>query len=144
MHEGSCAALYIQHYGVCTGGQLFAHYAGGDQRYALHRSGNVPEGVHELVSRHEVTALSYDAEADPAHYILEFIYVLLYTYPRHRLKLVEGPAGMAQSAAAHLGYRTAAGSHKRRYHKGCGIAHAAGGVLIHLYAGKVRKVNNVA
>ena len=51
---------------------------------------------------------------------------------------------MTQSAAAHLGHRAAAGSYKRRYHKGCGIAYAAGGVLIHLYAGQVRKIHDVA
>ena len=51
---------------------------------------------------------------------------------------------MAQTAAAHLGDLYAAGRHHRGDHKGGLIAHATGGVLIHLDAGDGGKIDHHA
>ena len=62
----------------------------------------------------------------------------------HALHLVDGAAGVAEAAAAHLGDLHAARRHHGRDDEGGLVADAAGGVLVHLDAGDGRKIHHDA
>ena len=95
--------------GVRTGGQLFAHDRGGDQRDAANRGRDVAQGVEQLVRRGDLSALADDRKADAAHLGKEFFLRERGAGAGHGLHLVDGAAGVAEAAAAHLGDGYAAG-----------------------------------
>ena len=64
--------------------------------------------------------------------------------PGHALHLVDGAAGVAQAAAAHLGDLDPAGGCDGRDDQGGLVAHSAGGMLVHLDALDGGQVHHLA
>ena len=144
LHERARAGGDIQQDGVRAGGQLFGHDAGGDEGDAADSGGHVPQGVHLFIRHGDALALADDREADLVHLRKEFLLGQGCPGAGHALHLINGAAGVPQTTAAHFGDLDAAGRHDGRNDQGGLIAHAAGGVLVHLDAGDGRKIDHDA
>ena len=140
LHKGTCTGGHIQQDGIRAGGQFLGHDAGCDERDAADRSGHVPQGIHFLIGNGDALALTDDGQADAVDLGKEFLLAQGRFGARYALHLIDGAAGMAQAPAAHLGDLHAAGRHDGRDDQRGLIAHAAGGVLVHLDARNGRKV----
>ena len=144
LHERASAGGDIQQDGVRAGGQLLGHDAGRDEGDAADGGGDVPEGVHLFIRHGDAFALADDRQADLVHLREELLLREGGLGAGDALHLVDGAAGVAESAAAHLGDLDAAGRDD-----GCDdqrglVAHAAGGVLVHLDARNGRKIDHDA
>ena len=73
LHKSAGAGLDVQQNRICTGGNLLAHDAGGDQRQAVHRGGNVPQSVNLLVRHRQLPALADQRDADLVDDVKEFL-----------------------------------------------------------------------
>ena len=144
LHKGTGAGGHIQQDGIGAGGQLLGHDGRGDQRDAADRGGHIPQGVHLLIRHGNALALANDRQPDLVHLGKELLLRKGSSGAGHALHFINGAAGMAQTAATHLGNLYTAGRHHRGDHKGSLIAHAAGGVLIHLDAGDGGKIDHHA
>ena len=144
LHERASAGGHIQQDGVRTGGQLLGHDAGRDERDAADGGGDVAQGVHLFIRDGNALALADDRQANLVHLGKEFFLREGGLCAGNALHFINGAAGVAQATAAHLGDFHAAGRHD-----GCNdqrglVAHAAGGVLVHLDARDGRKVHHHA
>ena len=135
LHERAGAHRHIKQDGIRTGGQLFAHDRGGDQRDATDRGRDVAQGVEQLVRRGDLPALADDRKADAAHLGKEFFLRERGAGAGHGLHLVDGAAGVAEAAAAHLGDGYAAGRDNGHNDQRCLVPHAAGRMFVDLDAG---------
>ena len=133
-HECTVAHGHIQQNSIGTRRQLFAHDGGGDQRNTAHCGGHIPQGVHLFVRHRDSSALANDRNADRIHLPEKFLLRQRGAGAGHRLHLVDGAAGMAQSPAAHFGNSHTAGGHDGRNDQRGLVPHAAGGVFVHLDA----------
>ena len=143
-HKGTGAGGHIQQNGVRAGSQLLGHDAGRDERDAAHGGGHIPQGVHLFVCHGDALALADDRQTDAVDLCKELFLRQGRPGARHALHLVDGAAGVAQTAAAHLGDLDPAGCHDGGDHQRGLVAHAAGGVLVHLDARNGRKVHHDA
>ena len=132
LHKGAGAGLNVQQNRICTGGNLLAHDAGGDQRQAVHRGGDVPQSVNLLVRHRQLPTLADQRDADLVDDVKEFLLRQGGAVTGNRFQLIHRPAGEAQPPAGHLGDGDAAGGGHRRSDQGGLVPHAAGGVLVHL------------
>ena len=144
LHERACAGLDVEHNRVRACCQLLGHDAGCDQRDAADSCGDVAQGVHFLVRRNEVARLSDDRDADLVYDLLEPLHRLFDAHARDRFELIERSARMSEPSAAHFGNRPAACRDKRRNDERRGVAYAAGGMLVDLYAAQIGKIDHVA
>ena len=142
LHERAGAGGNIQQDGVRAGGQLLGHDAGRDEGDAADGGGDVPEGVHLFVRHGDAFALADDRQADLVHLREELLLREGGLGAGDALHLVDGAAGVAKSAAAHLGDLDAAGRDDGRDDQRGLVAHAAGGVLVHLDARNGRKIHH--
>ena len=140
LHEGTGAGGDIQQDGIRAGRQLFGHDGRRDERDAADGGRHIPQGVHLFIGDRDALALADDRQADLVHLRKEVLLREGRPGAGHTLHLVDGAAGVAQAAAAHLGDLDAAGRHHRRDDQRGLVAHTAGGVLVHLDAGDGRKV----
>ena len=143
-HKGTGAHCHIQQNAVASGGQLFAHNAGGDQRNALHRRRHIPQRVHLPVRRGHLAALPHHGNPQPVDLVKKFLFAQGNPGTRHRFHLVHGAAGVAKPTAAHFGHLYAAGRRHRGHNQRGFIPHAAGGMLVHLHALNGRKIGHLA
>ena len=141
-HKGTGAGGHIQQNGVRAGGQLLGHDAGRDERDAAHGGGHIPQSVHLFVCHGDALALADDRQTDAVDLCKELFLRQGRPGARHALHLVDGAAGVAQTAAAHLGDLDPAGCHDGGDHQRGLVAHAAGGVLVHLDARNGRKIHH--
>ena len=109
VHDGAGAGLDVEHHHVAAGGKFFGEYGGDDQRQAVHRLGDVAQGVEHLVRRGERGALAGDGAADGADDGLEFVHPQIDAHAGDGFELVQRAAGEAQPAAGHLRHLEAAG-----------------------------------
>ena len=142
LHKSSGAGGHIQQNGVRTGGQLFGHDAGRDERDAADGCGHIPQGIHLFIGNGNSLALANDRQADPVHLRKELLLREGGSGAGHALHLINGAAGMAKAPATHLGDLHAAGRNDRRNDQRGLVAHAAGGVLVHLDARNGRKIHH--
>ena len=140
LHKGAGAGGDVQQNGVRAGSQFFGHDAGRNERNAADGGGNVPQGVHLFICHGDALALADDRQADPVHLCKKFLLREGGLCAGHALHLVDGAAGVAETPAAHFGDFHPAGCHDGRNDQRGLIAHAAGGVLVHLDARNGRKV----
>ena len=70
--------------------------------------------------------------------------VIIHLKTGDTFQLIQGAAGMPQTATGNHGHRHARRGHHRRQNNGNLVAHAAGTVLIHLDAGNGRKIGHRA
>ena len=144
LHESTGAGGDVQQDSVRAGGQLLGHDAGRDEGDAADGCGDVAEGVHLLICHGDALALADDRQADLIHLCKELVLREGGLCAGDALHLVDGAAGMAEAAAAHLGDFDAAGRDDGRDDQRGLVAHAAGGVLVHLDARDGRKVHHDA
>ena len=134
VHDGAGAGLDIEHHHVAAGGQFFREDGGDDQRQAVHRFGDVAQGVEHLVRRGQFGGLAGDGAADGADDGLELVHLQVNAHARDGLEFVQRAAGEAQPAAGHLRHLEAAGGREGHEDEAGGVAHAAGGVFVGLDA----------
>ena len=144
LHERARARLDVEQNAVRAGGELLAHDRGRDQRDRVDRRRHIAQRVEFLVRRREVARLPDDGHAAFVHDGEEF-------FPRNcrliagdGLQFVHGTARVSETAAAHLCDAPTAGGDDRGADERRLVADAAGGVLVHLFAGNRREVDAVA
>ena len=142
-HKCTVAAGDIQQNGIAARCQLFAHNAAGDQRNAVHGGRYIPQRIHFFICHSQVAALADHRNADFIHLGKKFFLIQCSAGAGHAFHLIHRAARVAQAAAAHFGDFHAAGRHNGGDHQRGFIAHAAGGVLIHLDALNGRKIHHV-
>ena len=103
LHERAGAGGDIQQDGVRAGGQLLGHDAGCDEGDAADGGSDVPEGVHLFIRHGDAFALADDRQADLVHLREELLLREGGLGAGDALHLVDGAAGVTESAAAHLG-----------------------------------------
>ena len=134
-HQRARARFHIQHDGLGPGGEFFGKNAGGDQGNGIHRARHVPQGVKPLIGGGQMRALAHHGAAHLPHDAHKFLLGQLHPHaPWNAFQFINGAAGVAQAAPAHFQHLAAAGGHQRGQHQRGGIAHAAGGMLIHGHA----------
>ena len=141
-HKSACAGGDVQQNGVRTGGQLFRHDAGRDERNAADGGSNVPQGVHFFICHGDTLALADDRQTDLVHLCKKLLLREGGLCAGHALHLVDGAAGVAEAPAAHFGDLHPAGCHDGRDDQRGLITHTAGGVLVHLDARNGRKIHH--
>src|SRR5699024_8926339 len=143
-HESTGAGGDVQQDGVRTGGQLFGHDAGGDQGDAADGGGDIPQRVHLFVGDGDVLTLADDRDAGAVYLGEKVLLAQGGAGAGDALHLVDGAAGVAQATAAHLGDLDPAGRRDGGDHQSGLIAHAAGGMLVHLDPRDGGKVHHFA
>ena len=143
-HKSSGAGGHIQQDGIRAGGQFLGHDAGCDEWDAADGCGHIPQGIHFFICNGNALALANDRQTDPVHLRKKLLLREGGSGAGHALHLIDGTAGMAKAPAAHLGDLHAAGRHDGGNDQRGLVAHAAGGVLVHLDARNGRKVHHDA
>ena len=144
LHKGTGAGGHIQQDGVRTGGQFLGHNAGCDERDAADGGRHIPQGVHFFIGDRDALALANDRQANFVDLRKELFLREGGLGAGHALHLVDGAAGVPQTAAAHLGDLDAAGCNDGGDDKGGLVADAAGGMLVHLDARDRRQIHHYA
>ena len=128
--EGAAAHFDIQHDALGAAGQLLAHDAGGNQGDAVDRRRHVTQGVELAIGRREVGTLSGEGESDLFYLRAHLRHAELVTETGDRFDLIQGAAGVAEAAAAHLDDGHATGGHQRQHDQRGRIAQTPGGMFI--------------
>ena len=144
LHQRAAPGLDIQHNRVRPGRQLLGKDGGNHQRNRVHGGGHIPQRVQRLVRRRQMSRLPHYSHAGFLHLAQEFLLRQADPKPGNGFQLVQRTAGMAQTPAAHLRHRRAAGRHQRRQHQRGRIPHATGGMLVHLDARDGGQIRHVA
>ena len=129
-HERTFSVFDIEQDGAAAGGDLLGHDAGSDQRQAVHGPAHITQCIQHAVSRHQFAALGADGQADLLDLPAEGIRIKIGAQAGNRFELVDRPAGMAQTAPAHLGDCRAAGRDERSQHERRLVPDAAAGMLV--------------
>ena len=143
LHECTRARLDIEQNAVRAGGELLAHDRGRDQRDRVDRRRHVAQCVEFLVRRREVARLPDDGHAAFVHDGEEFFARNRRLIAGDGLQFVHGAARVPETATAHLRDAPTAGGDNRGADERRLVADAAGGVLVHLFAGNRREVDAV-
>jgi hypothetical protein len=143
-HERARAALDVEDEALDALGQLLRHDAGRDERDAVHRGGDVAQGVKCAVCRGQALGLAHHAEAHVEHAASKFSVRECGAQAGDALELVQRAAGVAQAAARYHGHLHAHGGHQRGQDDAYLVAHAAGGVLVQPGTGEAREVQRLA
>ena len=112
LHQRARAGFDVQHNALRAAGQLFGYDAGGDQRQAVHRGGYVPQGVQGFIRGSQIFGLADDCQPNILYLLQKGFFADIYAHARDAFQLVQGSAGVAQTAAAHFGYGHAAGGYQ--------------------------------
>ena len=138
-HDGAAAGLHVQHDGLSAAGKFLAQNAADDEGQRIHGGGHVPKGVEPLVRRGQLGALAHHGATHGAHDGEEFLLRQRHLHAGDAFQLVHRAAGVPQAPAAHFQHLAAAGRNQWGQDQGGGVAHAAGGVLVHRHAPYVRR-----
>ena len=144
LHERAVAHRDVQQNGVGTGGQLFGHDGGGNQRNAADCGGHIAQGVHFFVGHSNFAALADNRNANLVDLLEELLLGQARAGAGHRLHLIDRAAGVAEAAAAHLGNLHTAGCDDGRNDQRRLVADAAGGVLVCLDARDGGQIDHIA
>ena len=138
-HQRARARFHIQHDGLGPGGEFFGKNAGGDQGDGIHRARHVPQGVKPLIGGGQMRASGPPRRSPACRTMRTNSSSGSSTRmpPGIAFQFINGAAGVAQAAPAHFQHLAAAGGHQRGQHQRGGIAHAAGGMLIHGHAPRI-------
>ena len=146
LHKRPRAGLHIQEDAVGPGGDLLAHDAGRNEGLALHRGGDIPQGVELFVRGGQVAGLAYHTDPHLVDNAGELPLIHAGAKAGDGFHLVHGAAGVAQAPAGHLGHWHPAGGYNGGDDQGGLIPHPTGGVFIHLDpldGGEVHHVSGV-
>jgi hypothetical protein len=138
LQERARADLDIEHQRIETGGELFAHDGSTDEEGALDRARAVVQSVQRAVCGYQPFRLAHDRQAASLQYSEDFLFIEMGPVAGDAFQLVEGSAGVAQGPAGDHGHGEAGGGHDGRHQEGGFVAHASGGMLIHLNPKGVR------
>ena len=144
LHKSAVAHRDIQQNGVRPGSQLFGHDGGGNQRNAADGGGDITQGVDFFVGHSNLPTLADDRNADVIDLPEKILLAQAGAGAGNRLHLVNGAAGMAQPAPAHLGDFYAASGHDGGDDQSGLVAHTAGGMLVRLDARNGGKIHHIA
>ena len=134
LHERAAADLDVEHQRVDALGELLAEDARGDQRNRLDRRGGVAKRVELAVGGRDLRGLPDQANPEAVHQLGEARDWQIGDEPGNALQLVEGAAGVAETASRNHRHLDAADGNQRSEGQRDLVAHAAGGMLVHLAA----------
>ena len=144
MHESATAILNIEHDGVCSRSEFLAHDRAADQRYVVHRAGDIAQRIETFVRRHQVGRLADDGHSAVADDADEIVHGKRHVEAGNRLEFIDRAAGMAQASTRYLGDLAAAGSHQWGGDQGGSVGHAAGGMLVDFDPLNGAQINDLA
>ena len=143
-HEGARAHLYVEHDRIQAHGDLLRHDRTGNQRNAFHRRRRIAQRVQLAVRGRDLRRLANKRQTGFPQLCFEFLNRQTGAETGNRFQLVQRATGMAQGAARdhrhnHAGRRCQRSRNQTRL-----VAYATRGVLVHLRARDVRKVDGDA
>ena len=146
LHECPRADLDIQHERASPLGDLLAHNGGGNQRHAGNGGGGVPQGVELLVCGCESAARGADHRTGAARsqHREDFLVAEIRAPAGNRFQLVEGAAGVSQTAAGELRHAHAKDRHQGGQWEGDLVSYSPGGVFVRGGLSQLRKVHPFA
>ena len=143
-HESAVAAFQVHNQAIESGGKFFGKNRGGYQRYGFNRAANVAQGIDLFVGRCQVAGLSDNGAADVFNRLGEQFVAGESLVPGNGIKLVQGAAGVAKTAAGNHRNVSAASRNQRRKHKADFVADAAGGMFVDNRAVKAAPMQDIA
>lgn len=143
-HEGAAADFDVEHQRVDALGQFLRHDGGGNQGNGFHGGGDVAQGVEFAVGGRQPVGLADEAEAQFGELFFEFLGGEAGAEAGDGFEFVESAAGVAERAAGHHGHHHAGGGGQGRHDEAGFVAHAPGGMFIHLDAGNGGQIDCVA
>ena len=108
-----------------------------------YRSGHVPQGVELLVRRDKIGRLAHDGDAVAVDVFKKLLLGKGGGKAGETLQLVDGSAGVTETAPGHLGDLEPAGRDHGAQHQTCFVADAAGGVLVGFDPGNGAEVQHI-
>ena len=144
LHEGARAHLYVEHDRVQAHSDLLRHDRTGNQRNAFHRRRRIAQRVQLAVRGRDLRRLANKRQTGFPQLRFEFLNRQTGAETGNRFQLVQRATGMPQRAARdhwhnHAGRRSQRSRNQTRL-----VAYATRGVLVHLRARDVRKIDGDA
>ncbi len=144
LHESAVANLDVQNQRVEADGDFLGHDRAGNKWDALDGTRDVAKRVELAVGRGDLVGLADKGELVLGQLSFELLDAQIYIEARDRFQLVDGSAGMSQTATADHGNRDASGGGQRGRNQAGLVAHATGGMLVDLQAGQGREIEAFA
>ncbi|CKT84561.1 Uncharacterised protein [Mycobacterium tuberculosis] len=129
-HEGPGTNLDVEHQCTRTLSQLLAHNRTGDQRQRFDGAGNVAQRIQLGIGWRQLAG-GEDRGADVAKLLAHPLVGQIRGEPGDGFQLVQGAAGVAESAARRLGHCATAGGDDGHQWQRDFVTYPAGGMLVH-------------
>ena len=144
LHERAGTGFDVEDQRVNAFGKLLAHDRGADETDIFDGGGDIAQGVDFLVGRSDFRGLADQAHAAFAENVAEFLEREIDVEAGDGFELIERAAGVAEAAAAdHRNGEAARGDDGREDERSL-VADAAGGMLVHFFAGKIGEIEDFA